>query len=181
MLIILPSLGFSSCIYRVSTVPSVSILPVNYFFNSMSNLNFTLQCYHFSFCWCTCILISQIILLVNYSYKISHNLNTGRPGVNTESVSHSVMSDSLQHHGLQLTSFLCPWNSPGKSGQPFSSPGYLPDPGIKPRSPALQADSLPYEPPGKPKSTLLHALLSVCKVNDRCAVTGHGRTLKEVI
>ena len=33
---------------------------------------------------------------------------------------------------------------------PFSSPGDLPDPGIKPRSPALQADSLPTEPPGKP-------------------------------
>ena len=30
------------------------------------------------------------------------------------------------------------------------SPGDIPDPGIKPRSPALQADSLPSEPPGKP-------------------------------
>ena len=30
------------------------------------------------------------------------------------------------------------------------SPGDLPDPGIEPRSPALQADSLPSEPPGKP-------------------------------
>ena len=29
------------------------------------------------------------------------------------------------------------------SGLSFSSLGYLPDPGIKPRSPALQADSLP--------------------------------------
>ena len=36
------------------------------------------------------------------------------------------------------------------SGSPFPSPGDLPDPGIKPRSPALQADSLPSEPPGKP-------------------------------
>ena len=32
----------------------------------------------------------------------------------------------------------------------FPSPGDLPDPGIKPRSPALQADALPSEPPGKP-------------------------------
>ena len=31
------------------------------------------------------------------------------------------------------------------SGLPFPSPGDLPDPGIKPRSPALQADSLPAE------------------------------------
>ena len=30
------------------------------------------------------------------------------------------------------------------------SPGDLPNPGIEPRSPALQADSLPDEPPGKP-------------------------------
>ena len=29
----------------------------------------------------------------------------------------------------------------------------LPKPGIEPRSPALQADSLPSEPPGKPKNT----------------------------
>ena len=36
------------------------------------------------------------------------------------------------------------------SGLPFSSPGDLLDPGIEPESPALQADSLPSEPPGKP-------------------------------
>ena len=32
---------------------------------------------------------------------------------------------------------------------PFPSPGDLPDPGIEPRSPALQADVLTSEPPGK--------------------------------
>ena len=36
------------------------------------------------------------------------------------------------------------------SGWPFSSPGDLPDPRIKPRSPALQTDSSPSEPPGNP-------------------------------
>ena len=36
------------------------------------------------------------------------------------------------------------------SGLPFPSPGDLPDPGIKPRSPALKADALTSEPPGKP-------------------------------
>ena len=35
------------------------------------------------------------------------------------------------------------------SGLPFPSPGNLPDPGIEPRSPALLADSLLSEPPGK--------------------------------
>ena len=34
---------------------------------------------------------------------------------------------------------------------PFLSPGDLPNPGIEPESPILQADSLPTEPPGKPK------------------------------
>ena len=37
------------------------------------------------------------------------------------------------------------WN-----GLPFHSPGDLPDPGIEPRSPALEADALTSEPPGKP-------------------------------
>ena len=32
-------------------------------------------------------------------------------------------------------------------------PGNLPDPGMEPRSPTLQADSLPAEPPGKSKNT----------------------------
>ena len=35
------------------------------------------------------------------------------------------------------------------SGFPFPSPGHLPDPGLKPESPALQADSFSSEPPGK--------------------------------
>ena len=39
------------------------------------------------------------------------------------------------------------------SGQPIPSPGDLPDLGIKPRSPTLQADSLLAEPQGKPKKT----------------------------
>ena len=40
------------------------------------------------------------------------------------------------------------WN-----GQPFSSPGDLPNPGIKPWSPTLQVVSLPAGPQGKPKNT----------------------------
>ena len=39
------------------------------------------------------------------------------------------------------------------SGQPFPSPGDLPNPEIEPRSPALQVDSLPAEPQRKPKNT----------------------------
>ena len=65
-------------------------------------------------------------------------------------VSFSVMSDS----------FVIPWTvshqAPLSTGilqarklEPFPSLGDLPDPGIKPRSPASQADPLPSEPPGK--------------------------------
>ena len=42
------------------------------------------------------------------------------------------------------------WN-----GLSFPSPGDLPNPGIKPESPALQTDSLPSEPPGKPNTNKL--------------------------
>ena len=40
------------------------------------------------------------------------------------------------------------------SGLPFPSPGVLPNPGIKPRSPRLWADTLPSEPPGNPNSSI---------------------------
>ena len=40
------------------------------------------------------------------------------------------------------------------SGLPFPSPGDLPDPGIKPASPALAGGFFTTEPPGKPKYTI---------------------------
>ena len=43
-------------------------------------------------------------------------------------------------HGILQATY---WN-----GLPFPSPGDLPNPGIEPISPALQADSLPSDPPG---------------------------------
>ena len=42
------------------------------------------------------------------------------------------------------------------SGLSFPPPGDLPDPGIEPRCPALQADSLLSEPPGKPDLSSIH-------------------------
>ena len=68
-------------------------------------------------------------------------------------VSQSVMSNSLRPHGLQPTRLFCPWKFSRQeywSGLPFHSPGDLPNPGIEPRSPALQANSLPSELPRKP-------------------------------
>ena len=46
-------------------------------------------------------------------------------------------------------------------GLPFPSPGDLPDPGTEPTSPALQADALLSEPPGKPIWNLEDSLLSL--------------------
>ena len=68
---------------------------------------------------------------------------------------------SLSHVRLFVTPWTVAYQAPLSmgfsrqgywSGLPFPSPGDLPDPGIKPRSPALQADALPSEPPGKPLS-----------------------------
>ena len=44
------------------------------------------------------------------------------------------------------------------NGLPFPSPGDLSNPGIEPRSPTLQTDSLLSEPSGKPKNTGLGSL-----------------------
>ena len=46
------------------------------------------------------------------------------------------------------------------SGSPIPSPGDLPNPGIEPESPALQADSLPAELPGKPTGAYMWVQMS---------------------
>ena len=65
--------------------------------------------------------------------------------MHSQCFAHSVVSNSLQPHGLS-TEFSSQefWD-----GLPFPSSGDLPDPGIEPESPILQADSSPSEPPGK--------------------------------
>ena len=58
------------------------------------------------------------------------------------------MSSSLPPSVLQPARLLCPWDFSGKNTGVrchFSFPGNLPDPGIEPLSPTLQADSLPAE------------------------------------
>ena len=67
----------------------------------------------------------------------------------------------------------------------FPSPGDLPNPGIKPRSPALQADSLPAEPQGKPWKIFFN---SDSNVGDQkftlrdvnCVLRNPKRVLKQV-
>ena len=71
---------------------------------------------------------------------------------------------SLSHVQLFATPWTVAYQAPPSmrfsrqeywSGLPLPSPGDLPDPGIKPRSPALQADALRSEPPGQSKVKLL--------------------------
>ena len=52
------------------------------------------------------------------------------------------------------------------SGLLFLSPGDLPDPGIKPKSPALRRDSLPSEPPGEPWNSGLEDVLTKHSLGD---------------
>ena len=70
-------------------------------------------------------------------------------------LSHSVMSNCLQPHGLSPVRLLCPWGFSRQEywhGLPCPPAGDLSNPEIEPRSHALQADSLPSEPPGRPKN-----------------------------
>ena len=75
-----------------------------------------------------------------------------------------LLCQSLSHIWLFAASWTVAWQAPLSvefskleywNGLPQPSPGDLPDPGIKPGSPELQADSLPSEPPGKAKPSLV--------------------------
>ena len=57
------------------------------------------------------------------------------------------------------------------SGLPFPSPEDLPDPGIEPGSPALQADSLPSEPPGNPIRIFYTVLEIIADFNENVDVS----------
>ena len=79
-------------------------------------------------------------------------------------LSHSVVSNSLQPHGLYprqaplsmgiLQARILEWVS-------SPPPGDLPDPGIKPRSPSLQVDSLQSKPPGKPSNDYIYIYINM--------------------
>ena len=109
---------------------------------------------------------SQITLSIQESsaletaYEGKHPLNCSRSligvfwkrsifasRISSESASCSIVSNSLRWTVQSLEFSRLEY----RSGFPFSSPGDHPDPGIKPRSPTLQAYSLPAEPPRKPK------------------------------
>ena len=68
------------------------------------------------------------------------------------------------------------------SGLPCPPAGDLPNPGVEPRSPAMQVDSLPSEPPGKPllptpeTGEVSRSCATLCDLMD-CSLSGssiHG-------
>ena len=66
------------------------------------------------------------------------------------------MSKCIASSNVVIFRLLCPWGFSRQeswSGLPFPSSGDLPDPGIEPGSPTLEADALISEPPGKPRFT----------------------------
>ena len=96
---------------------------------------------------CVAFLLSCLLLPISFVPEIRV---LDKPELSLVTQSH--ISDCLRPHELWPAKLLCPrgfsrieyW-----SGLSCPPPGDLPDPGIEPRSPALQADSLPSEPPGK--------------------------------
>ena len=103
--------------------------------------------------------LSCLPLLLPVQFQTPHlTLSSGTCAV--VRVSRSVMSNPSQPHGLEPG---WPRNSPGKNtgvGSRSLLQGNLPNPGMEPRSPALQAHSLPLsEPPGKPSTQLSKILL----------------------
>ena len=87
---------------------------------------------------------------------------------------------NLQYSGLENSMDCSPQGSSIHEDSPLEwvpcpSPGDLPNSGIEPRSPTLQTDSLPAEPPGKPKNTgvggLCLVFLSLTPCGVRCPQT----------
>ena len=86
---------------------------------------------------------------------------------------------SLSHVQLFATPWTVAYQAPQSmgfssqeywSGLPFPSPGDLPNPGVEPGSPALQADTLPPEPPGKPIERIRVSAVHTIFVSAVCVI-----------
>ena len=85
-------------------------------------------------------------------------------------LSHSVMSDSLQPHGLQPTRLLCPWDFPSKNtgvGCYFLLQGIFLTQGWNPAFPALALGFFPTKPPGKSRINE-HSVVNQLYLNKIC-------------
>ena len=105
---------------------------------------------------------------MNWHFGSRSEIYAGTIGINrtilSVSVSRSVVSDSATQWTVACQASLSmEFSRPDCwSRQPFPSPEDLPDPGmIRPKSPALQEDSLLSEPPGEPKTRCAQLLSHV--------------------
>ena len=106
---------------------------------------------------------------------------------------HRKVNQLRCHYSVASCPTLCDpdWSPPGSSVHGIlharelewvtcPTPGDLPNPGIKPRSPAVQADSLPAEPPGKPSGVTQNFILEVSRPElyhcsfTLTSITGHA-------
>ena len=123
----------------------------------------------------TDLLLKRILRLLSWEFSICKSLtqlflysnNPSEPSINQPTVCTSALQTVCRAYCLcHLQLFATPWTATRQaplsmgfsrpeywSGLPCPPPGDLPNPGIEPRSPALQADSLQSEPLGKPKNT----------------------------
>ena len=107
-------------------------------------------------------LMNFIKVITSWSWKLSHCSLYAQSYWESlsrfwESVSCSVVSDSLQAHQTPLSMGFS--RQEYWSGLSFPSPRDLPNPGIEPGSPALQVDYLYSEPPGKPGQCCLSLMI----------------------
>ena len=112
--------------------------------------------------WILCLLVSTFCPILSFSF---YDPNWQIPWMWPENIVHvsrSVVPDSA-------TPWRVAYQAPPPmglsrqeywSGLPFPSPGDLPDPVIKSRSPALQVDSLPAELPGKLRKYWIYLIIS---------------------
>ena len=115
--------------------------------------------------------------------EVTQHAGTEGHQVRTCVLSCSVVSDFLQPQGLQPARLLCPWGLSRQEyqrGLPYPPPQDLPNPETEPRSPTLQADSLLFEPPEKPKSVCNFIYSSVITYLDS-ALISHEKTESKIL
>ena len=92
------------------------------------------------------VLYSRFSLVIYFIYVLSHSVMP----IPCDPIDYSLPGSSV--HGI-LQARILEWVA--------MQPGDLPNPGIKPRSPTLQADSLPSEPQGKPVLYIVVYIMSI--------------------
>ena len=135
------------------TIPIDDIISIlaSQFFNQPHLFQHLLLCYTIDFVICQ---ISPLSIIPSHCRLVCF-LTHSVPKPCTK-----VKVKSLSHVWLFVTPWTVAYQAPWSiefsrqeywSGLPFPSPGDLPNPGVEPRSSALQADTLPSEPPEKTK------------------------------